>query len=143
MQLSKKIMDDDALPESLDDDIRKARSLAPPPPPPEDLIYPYLLACYRLLKKIGPSTPKKVAKLNKAADDLGRPRIKFNRAKLIIEQTAGDHVKTKMRGKYAAVLRYAELRNVKSKDFVKFVKGKGGINNCVEKYMKKKKQGGG
>ena len=133
-EISKKSEVESSLPSSWEKQIKRICKLAPPPP--EELIYFYLQAAYRLMRKIGPPSDTKEAALDKMADDLNKPKVQFNRARLIIEQTAASHMKPKMRWKYAVVLLYARKRKIKSEAFIDFVKKEGGINACVKKYGK-------
>jgi hypothetical protein len=117
-------------------DLKCIQKLAPPPPGEE--IYPYLKAVYRYARKLEPTDESKKKEFNKIANGFHR-KIKWNRIRLIVELTALPHMKPKMKWKYTRALQYARQRGVKSADLIAFMKKKGGINGCVDKYIPSKK----
>jgi hypothetical protein len=135
MQLLKPVKKSSISP-TWDTDLEAIRELAPPPP--KEAIYPYLKAVYLRARKLGPIDGPKEKELNKIADRYPK-KIKFDRFRLIIELTAPPHMTSKMKWKYTRALQYARQRGVKSADLIAFMKKKGGINGCVDKYIPSKK----
>jgi hypothetical protein len=113
-------------------ELERIRKLAPPPP--KEAIYPYLKAVYRCATRLG-----LIAEFKKKEFKIAHPKIKFNRFRMIIEQTALPYMKSKMKWKYAQALQYARHRQVKRSKVVGFIKSEGGINKCVDKYKPSKK----
>ena len=120
-----------SLPSNFETKLQRIRKLAPPPP--TEAIYPYLQAVYRQARKLGQIDGPKEKELNKLADSIPA-RFKFNRMRFLIELTAPEYMKPKMKWKYGQVLLYARDRRVKSTDLIEFIKGEGGINECIKKY---------
>ena len=122
---------EESLPSNWEKNLQPIRDLAPPPP--NEAIYPYLQAVYRRARKLGHVDGPKEKELNKLADSIPA-RFKFNRMRFLIELTAPEYMKPKMKWKYSQVLMCARDRRVKSTELIEFIKGEGGINECIKKY---------
>ncbi len=122
------------LPADLEAELEKVRKAAPPPPSSDDPIYNYLQRVYRLRRKLATSPELQQAIIDVDAALRLTKSIIYTR--VIIELTA-PHVSTKMKYKYVTVLQYALKEGVKANDFVEFVKKRGGLNKCVDRWSQK------
>ena len=116
------------LPAELEAELDKVREAAPPPS--DDPIYKYLRRVYGLRCELAdkPEWEDALRHFRQAH----HPRISTRYIRLIIELTANDHVTSKMKHKYFAVLHYAFEKGIKPKDLEAFIKKQDGINKCVE-----------
>jgi hypothetical protein len=120
------------LPADLEAELAKVRKAAPPPS--DDPIYKYLRRVYGLRCEL---TDKPEWEDNlRYFWQAHHPRISTSYIRLIIELTANDHVTSKMKHKYFAVLRYAFKKGIKPENLESFIKEQDGINKCVELWSK-------
>ncbi len=120
------------LPAELEAELTKVREAAPPPS--DDLIYKYLRRVYGLRRELTdkPEWEDALRDFRQAHHS----RISTRYIRFIIELTANDHVTSKMKHKYFAVLQYAFEKGIKPKNLESFIKEQGGINECVELWSK-------
>lgn len=113
--------------------IKELKALAPPDP--NEVLFGYLQAVHRrrrtLLKTVGlKELRRELRGLTNKHGIKGRPSL----ARMLIELSAREHVKPKMKNKYAQTLDWARRHRVRSKDLKSFVEEEHGINRCSERY---------
>ena len=123
---------DDPLLSEIESGLNEVRKSAPPPP--EDVLHLYLKNVYRLRRSLSDHPSEKTVAVFKKLAKRAHPRVQKNFTRVIIDLTAGKHVTSKMKGKYADALNWAFVSKVKSKDVVAFLKKKGGLNARIEEY---------
>jgi hypothetical protein len=120
-------------------DLKAIKTIAPPPPP-KDTLYPWLEQAYRLRRKMRRVDGPVRARAMKYLHDKHEMRIKKDCTRLIIELTAGKHVKSKTKTKYANALNWALSKSIKAQELTAFIKREGNINGCAEKYLRFQKR---
>ena len=121
------------LPAELEAELDKVRNAAPPSPS-DDPIYKYLRRVYGLRRMVA-SSPE-FQKAIQTHHQAYYPKTLAQYGAVIIQMTAGDHVTSKMKHKYATTLEYAYNKDIKPKNLESFIKEQGGINKCVELWSK-------
>ncbi len=117
------------LPADLEEALKKVRAVAPPPPS-DDPIYMYLRRVYRLQREIASSSgwQKAIQKYHAAH----APHTSKSYPGVIFKLTAGNHITSNMKYKYATALEYVLANNVEPENLRTFIKEQGGLNKCVD-----------
>lgn len=116
-------------------ELRAVRNTAPPEPFD---VYRYLTRVreYRVHLRDRPDQRKA---LRKHAAAVLQANYKGRLTRLIIELTAGSHVKLKQRNKYIQALEWCENNNIPANKTKAFIRSEGGINECVAKRIRSRK----
>jgi hypothetical protein len=123
-----------SVPAELEAELAKVRKAAPPPPSENEPIYKYLKRVYVLCRNLAKKT-----ELHDTLRDFAKnnyPKLSTDDIRLIVELTAPEHFTAKTKYKYISVLKLAFEEDVHSKDLIKDIKKHGGLNACVDLYIK-------
>lgn len=105
------------------------------PPPPVDQTYKYLKSLYLLREQIGNPRGGEILDYFKRRHEKLPQNVQKRFFRVMIQQT-GDWILPQLKSRYANALEFVFTQGVPSKQFITFMKGKGGIKACDELHRK-------